>query len=243
MVLTEVDAVTQDVAFVAGATGFVGKALVAELAGRGVPVVAHVRPDSRDLQRWQQTFAALGATVSSAAWEPAPMAAALQECGATLVFCCIGTTRKRMGQDGAEANSYERVDFGLTQLLAQAAAQAPTVRRFVYLSSLGAGPRAAGAYLQFRWRAEEAVRQAGKPWTIARPSFITGERQEERPLEALAASLTSGLLRAAAVVGAKATWQRYRATNDVTLARALARLALDPAAAGQTVESQDLQEP
>lgn len=226
--------------FVAGATGFVGKALVAAARAAGHRVVAHVRGDSPRLTHWQAHFAALGAEVSSVAWERAAMAAELRRCGPAVVFCCVGTTQKRMGRDGADANSYEAVDYGLTKLLADAARDAGDVQRFVYLSSLGAGPKASGAYLQWRYRAEEAVRASGVAWTIARPSIITGAREERRPAEHWAGVVVDGLLAVAGAVGATTVRERWRSTDDATLARALLRLAFDPAQVGQVVMSEHL---
>lgn len=226
--------------FVAGATGFVGKALVAEARRQGAQVWAHVRPDSKQLAHWREHFGGLGAQVSTVAWDPLAMAAELRRAAPTLVFCCIGTTARRMGQDGKAANSYEAIDFGLTKLLADAAHQAGGVQRLVYLSSLGAGPKAAGAYLQWRYRAERAVQASGVPWTIARPSFITGERDEERPAEHYASIVADGLLKAIGFLGASTTRDRYRSTDDRTLARALWRIATDEAAANLVILSEDL---
>lgn len=231
-------------AFVAGATGLVGRAVVAELRRRApqgeepVPTFAHVRPDSRQLDSWRQRFQSLGADVDTTPWDADAMAETLRKRGITHVFCCVGTTRKRMQRDGQAANTYEAVDFALPRLLAQAAKAAGTVERFVYLSSAGAGPGASGAYLQWRWKAEEAVRSSGVAWTIARPSIIVGDRDDERPLEDAAAKVLDGLLVAVGALGGAKWRDRYRSTDDETLARALVRLARDPAAANQTCESE-----
>lgn len=226
--------------FIAGATGFVGKALVAEARRQGAQVWAHVRPDSKQLQHWRDHFGAIGAEVSVAAWEAEALAAELRRIGPSLVFCCIGTTAKRMGRDGKAANSYETVDFGLTQMLADACRQVGGVERLVYLSSLGAGPNAAGAYLQWRYRAEQAVQGSGVPWTIARPSIITGERDESRPAEHYASVAVDGLLKTIGFLGATTTRDRYRSNDDATLARALWRIACDPALVAKVVLSEDL---
>lgn len=229
------------VGFVAGATGFTGKALVAALVQGGHAGVAHVRPDSRDLQRWQQHFAELGAQIDTTPWEPEALAHTLRARGVTHVFCCVGTTRARMKAQGVAQNSYDAVDYGLPKMLAEAAVTAGCVTRYVYLSSLGAGPGAKGAYLQWRWRAEEAVRAAGVPFTLARPSFITGQRDQERFSEAVAAKIADGLLGALGSLGATTLRDRYRSTSDSRLARALLRIGLDPAYANQIVLSEELQ--
>ncbi len=228
-------------AFVAGATGFTGKAVVAELRQRGIQTVAHVRPDSRELSRWQEHFGGLAVEVDTTPWQADALADTLQRRGVTLVFCCIGTTRTRMKAQGQAQNSYEAVDYALPKLLAEASATAGCVTRFVYLSSLGAGPRAQGAYLQWRWKAEEAVRASGVPFTIARPSIITGQRDEARPSEAFAGKAADGFLSLLGAFGATTLRDRYRSTTDTRLANAWVRLALDPVQAGQTVLSEHLQ--
>ncbi len=228
------------VAFVTGATGFTGKALVADLRKRGITTIAHVRPDSRDLAKWRESFSALGAEVDTTPWDLTAMTATLQRLQVDLAFCCVGTTRSRMKAQGEAANSYEAVDFALPKLLADASAKAGTVTRVVYLSSLGAGPKAQGAYLQWRWKAEEAVRAAGVPWTIARPSIITGQRDEERPSEAFAGTALDGVLGVLGALGAKTLRDRYKSTTDARLAGALARLALDPGAENEVVLSENL---
>jgi uncharacterized protein YbjT (DUF2867 family) len=231
----------QHKAWVAGATGFVGQAVVAELLRLGVTTVAHVRPDSLELETWRERFGQQGAVVDATPWEPDGLASALQAHGITHVFCLIGTTRARKqlaSQPAAE--TYEAIDYGLTRMLAQAVKQAGGVQRLVYLSSMGVSATAPGAYMQARWKAETAVRESGVPWTLARPAIITGNRQERRVGEHVAAVVSDGLLAALALLGAKAARERYRSTTDLVLGRALVRLAFDPQAAVTVQESECL---
>ena len=44
-------------AYVLGATGFVGREVVRQLAVRATPVVAHIRPDSKSLDEWRTLLA------------------------------------------------------------------------------------------------------------------------------------------------------------------------------------------
>lgn len=48
-------------AFVAGATGYTGRAVVAELRALGLETTAHIRPNSPQRERWTREFADLGA--------------------------------------------------------------------------------------------------------------------------------------------------------------------------------------
>ncbi len=233
-------------AFVAGATGYTGQRVVTALRGRHIDTVAHVRPDSADLARWTGRFKDLGASIDTTPWDDGAMAATLARLRPTLVFALLGTTRARMravaarGGDPDEAG-YEAVDYGLTALLLRAAAGCGTSPRFVYLSAAGVGPAARTAYTRVRHRAEAEIEASGLPYTIARPSFITGpDRDEDRPAERLGAMLVDAALFAAGTLGARRLQRRYGSTDASTLAAALVRLALDPAAASTTVESEDL---
>ena len=46
--------------------------------------------------------------------------------------------------------------------------------RVVYLSGAGAAPDAERHWFRAKWRAEEAIRGSGTPWTIIRPTWIYG---------------------------------------------------------------------
>lgn len=226
-------------AFVAGATGYTGREVVRQLVGKGIHTVAHVRPDSPSLDRWRQTFHELGAEVDTTAWDELPLAERLGEIAPRLVFCLIGTTRRRgreATRDGKE-ETYDSVDYGLTALLSRAAARARGERRFVYLSSLGASPLSANPYLRARGRAERAVMDSGLPWTLVRPSFITGpDREEPRPLERLAAGVADAALGVAGRLGARRVAERYHSIDASHLAEVLIRLGCDPQAAHHIYE-------
>lgn len=230
-------------AWVAGATGYTGQAVVAELCRLGVDVVAHVRPDSPALPQWQERFAALGATLDTAAWEPAAMAAALAAVRPLWVFALLGTTRQRAQADGVEDAPYLRVDYGLTRVLLAAAMDLPRPPRFVYLSSWGAGTVGRGAYLDARTRMEAELRASSLPWTIARPSFVTGaDRSEHRPAERIGATLADAALALLGAVGAARTRDRYRSIDATSLARGLCAAALDPADACAILDSAALRQ-
>jgi uncharacterized protein YbjT (DUF2867 family) len=219
------------VAFVAGATGFVGRAVVPALRARGATVIAHVRPDSSRLEEWRTRFSADGATVDVSPWEPAALSSALKTAAVTHVFCLIGTTRNRAKADSIKGNIYEAVDLGLTRMLVTAAVSAGNKPRFLYLSSIGASTSASSAYLKARGQAEDVVRSSGLPWLIARPSIISGPgRDDTRPGERIAGSVADGALAIFGAPGAKNQRARYRSTTPEILAGALVRLTLDGAA-------------
>jgi uncharacterized protein YbjT (DUF2867 family) len=232
------------VAFIAGASGYTGRAVVAALRAAGVEVHAHVRPGSPRLAALHPEFEALGARVDTTPWEPDALAARMEALRPSLVFALLGITRAGAAREkrrtGVEP-SYETVDFGLTAMLADACVAARVAPRFVYLSSLGTGPTGSGAYLQWRWKTEEHVRATGLPFTIVRPSFITGDdRDESRPLEQVGAAAASVALSVVSALGGRRIARRFGARTNVELAHGMVRAALDPAWAGRVMESEEI---
>jgi len=227
---------------VAGATGYTGREVVRVLREHGAEVVAHVRPGSASGARSKERFLALGARVEEAPWELAAMTEALRRARPDAVFALLGTTRARGKAASArgEAETYETVDYGLTRLLLSAAQACGHRPRFVYLSAVGVSPGVSNPYLAVRARLEAELRASGLPWVIARPSFITGpDRDEDRPVERLAAGAVDAVASALGAVGVRSA-ARWRSTTPAALAGALVRLAFDPAAAGRVVESEAL---
>ena len=218
-------------AFVAGATGFVGRALVSALVARQVEVVAHVRPDSGRLAEWQDRLGALGARVDTTAWDEAAMTATLRALAPTHVFCTIGTTRNRAKSDQVSGDIYQAVDVALTRILCAAAVASGARPRLVILSSIGASARSSSAYLTARAPAETFAIDAGLPYAIARPSFIVGEgRDDQRRLEDTTAAIANGVLGVLGALGARKLRDKYRSIGPDALAAALVRLGLDESA-------------
>jgi len=216
-------------AFVLGATGFVGREVVRQLAA-SEKTVAHVRPDSAKLAHWREVFGAQGADVDATPWDAAQLGARWRALAVDRVYILIGTTRGKAKQDRIAGNIYEAIDLGLTTIAVDAAKASGRTPRLVYLSSVGANPTASSAYLAARGKAEAAITGSGLPWAIARPSIITGERDDGRLGERSAAVVGDGLLAVARVFGGKRLADRYRSTTPDVLAAALIRIANAPAA-------------
>jgi uncharacterized protein YbjT (DUF2867 family) len=234
-------------AFVAGATGYTGREVVRALCERsGVDAVAHVRPDSGAGDAWRERFTGLGAEIDTTAWDEDAITTTLGELRPTHVFALLGTLSARMGEarrDGRDPEelSYEAVDYGLSALLMRACVAADVPARFVYLSSAGVREGAPGEYLQVRHRMETELAASGLPYTIARPSIISGpDRPEPRPFERLGAGLADSALFVAGAFGATKLRDRYHSTDAATLAGALVRLAFDEDSMNRIVESEDL---
>lgn len=226
-----------------GATGYTGREVVRALREAGVDVVAHVRPDSSNLDGWRTRFERLGARIDTTPWQPDAMQATLVAFRPDLVFALLGTTRaraRRAARSGAR-ETYDTIDYGLTMMLYEAARRAGSRPRFVYLSAIGVRPGIRNAYLAARDRVQQAVTQGDLPYVIARPSFITGpDRDEFRLGERLVAGITDGVLAGFGLLGAHRMRERYRSTTAAVLARALVRAALDPTARSRVLESEEL---
>lgn len=226
-------------AFVLGATGLVGREVVRQLCVRGTKTTAHVRPDSKQLDTWRERFEAMGAAVDTSPWRVADLAERFRELQQAQIYILIGTTRSKAKLDAVRGDIYESIDLGLTQLAIDAAKQAGVSSRLVYLSSVGADASARSAYLRARGKAENIVKQCGLPWVIARPSIITGERDQSRFGESTAAFLGDGMLALASLVGGKVLRARYRSTTADVLASALIRIGEAPDH-GRIVDGDDL---
>ncbi|MCH9686863.1 MAG: NAD(P)H-binding protein [Deltaproteobacteria bacterium] len=233
---------TDSHAFVAGATGYTGQAVVEVLRGRGVKTTAHVRPDSSRREQWTERWEALGADVDTTAWDVDALTRTFAAKSPTLVFALLGTTRSRAQDEGRDAvEGYETIDFGLTMMLRRAAQACATNPRFVYLSAAGLREDTRNPYMAVRARVEAALREGTLPYTIARPSFITGpNREQSRPLERLGASVADTALSFAGMLGGRRLRDRYQSMDNTTLARGLVDVALDPDGAGRIVEGEEL---
>ena len=152
---------------VAGGTGFVGGAILAELSRRGERVIAlSHRPETARV-RLPDGAEAREADVNG---DPASLDAALA--GVDALAIALAFPNAPM-EDPARGWTYERVDAAGTEALVGAARRAG-VDRLVYISGAGAAPDAGRHWFRAKWRAEEAVRSSGVTFTIIRPTWIYG---------------------------------------------------------------------
>jgi uncharacterized protein YbjT (DUF2867 family) len=145
---------------VTGANGFVGSHLVPVLRAAGFPVRAIVRTTGAAAGLRAQGCEVALADVRSRASLDDPLA------GCRAVIHLVAVIREH---DGV---TFDAVNRGGTANVA-AAARDGGVGRVVHFSVLGAGP-SAPRYPRSRWAGEEALRGAGVPFVIFRPSFIFG---------------------------------------------------------------------
>tara|TARA_B100001250_G_C19597426_1_gene699064 strand:- start:162 stop:821 length:660 start_codon:yes stop_codon:yes gene_type:complete len=91
-------------------------------------------------------------------------------------FFCIGTTRKKT----PDKNEYKKVEHSLPVSVAKIA-KSNSVNKFIYISSLGANPKAASLYLKNKGEAEEElIKMNFTNLLILRPSILLGNRKENR---------------------------------------------------------------
>ncbi len=232
-------------ALVVGATGYVGRAVVAELRRYKIEAVAHVRFDSPRLEHWRAHFAALGAECEATAWDPDAFTRLLRERAVTQVFLCLGTTLRRSLQKSTSsvAETYAAVDVGLSTLVIEACVQSGVRPRVVLLSAVRARSASRNQYLAARGRVEDVLRASGLEFTIAQPSYITGPgRDEYRPFERIGAWFADWFLLWGAVLGMQILRERYRSIDAKELAKALVSYALDPHAAGRVYMGERLRD-
>lgn len=187
----------------AGGTGLVGGLLTGRLLARGdVALTSLVRSPHR-AEESAIDFEALAADpVEAFGSEPVDVGVS-----------CLGTTIRAAGSQAA----FRRVDRDYVLAVARAA-RARGARRFVLVTSVGAGGR--GFYLRVKGEAEVGVRALGfQRVDLVRPGLLLGARAERRPGEQLAQRLAPFL--DPLLLG---RLDRYAALPATTVAAAIERL-------------------
>lgn len=209
------------VALVVGATGLIGKALLALLieskAHQKVVVLARrAGPPLPEKVEWRVVDFDQPSAYQDLA-------------GIHEIYCCLGTTIKQAGSQEA----FRKVDHQYPLALAQAA-RAAGVPKFLVVTAMGSDPGSAIFYNRVKGELERELSTLGFPnLVIARPSLLVGERDVARSGEGVA-NLAMGL------VGPlmRGPLAKYRAIAGTTVAAALLRLA-NEAGPGNTIVFSD----
>ena len=220
-------------ALVTGATGFVGSHLVERLLAGGMEVVCLLRRTSDPA--W---LAGLPVEKRTAALEE-PDALRQAVAGCDYVFHVAGLTRARTARQYLAVNAE-----GTRRLVEAVADRAPSVRRFVYVSSLAAvGPNPSAepldeaaqphpidAYGRSKLAGERIVLAAADrlPVTIVRPPAVYGPR-DRNVLPLFRAARRLGRVPIVGKASKQATF-----VHAADLARGIALAAASPAAVGKT---------
>lgn len=170
-------------ALVLGATGLVGKALVAQLCTdhRYQAVTCLLRkPLSKDF------FTANSAKVQPIVIDFENLQDYQGYFGCDHIYVCLGTTIKNAGSKSA----FRKVDFEYVHIAAQLA-RAQRAASFVWISSVGANAKSNNFYLRVKGELENAIiNMSGLDNACAvRPSLLLGDRDEMRPAEKLGTML------------------------------------------------------
>lgn len=151
---------------ITGATGYIGRHLVARLVDQGEQprcLVRNIDRATRVLPASKLEFVAGDTT------QPASLETAVQ--GIDTIVHAAFVTADRKEKPGSR---YEETNVGGTANLVKAAKVAG-VKRIVVLSGLGTKPDKAGSYMQGRYLAEQLVIDSDLDWTIIRPSVVFGK--------------------------------------------------------------------
>lgn len=125
---------------------------------------------TRDAVRSRERFARVAECRQGDVREPATLSSAVD--GVSTVIACQQFPGFPM-ENPRKHRTFAEVDGDGTENLVAAAKNAG-VQRFVYVSGAGAAEDAKYHWFRTKWRAEEAVRNAGMTYVILRPSWIFG---------------------------------------------------------------------
>ncbi|KMT05725.1 hypothetical protein BVRB_7g166550 [Beta vulgaris subsp. vulgaris] len=155
------------VATVFGATGFLGRYLVQQLAKMGSQVLVPFR-GSEDSPRHLKLMGDLGQIVPMK-YDPR------DECSIKAVMAKANVVINLIGREYETRNySFEEVNHHMAEHLAMIAKEHGGIMRFIQVSCLGASPTSASRMLKAKAAAEEAILRELPEATIMRPSIMVG---------------------------------------------------------------------
>jgi uncharacterized protein YbjT (DUF2867 family) len=134
-----------------------------------------------------------------------------------VIFCCIGTTRKKVKGNRTE---YRKVDYDIPIITARLGVQ-HGFNQFLMVSAIGANPLAANFYLQLKGCIEEDI--TALPFEsihIFRPSILLGKREEFRFGEIIGKKFMKAI--SFLLLGG---WRKYRAIPAADVAKAMVAAA------------------
>jgi NADH dehydrogenase len=151
---------------VTGGTGFVGSAIVAELLKRGEKVAVL----GRDAAKIQRIFGGAVEARPGDVREPESLVAAMAGVDTVINAVQFPTSPIEVPRRGW---TFEEIDYKGTVNQVDAAKQAG-VKRFVYVSGVGAAADAEKHWFRFKWQAEQHLANSGLEWAVVRPTWVFG---------------------------------------------------------------------
>lgn len=149
---------------VTGGTGVIGAGVIPELLRRGHSVRLLSRHADDDARQWQRVEAFSGDVADAQSLRGAAGA-----CDAVIHIAGIAS-------ENPPERTFERVNAGGIRNIIDEAKRS-NVRRFLYVSSLGADT-GSSTYHRSKFAAEDLVERSGFEWTIVRPDAVYGPRDE-----------------------------------------------------------------
>jgi NADH dehydrogenase len=151
---------------ITGATGYIGRHLVARLVAQG----ERPRCLVRDIDRAKRLLPADKVElVQGATTSPDTLGVAIQGVD-TIVHAAFLTADRKQ----STGNEYEKTNVQGTANLIKVAKKAG-VKRIIEIGGLGTKPDKPGSYMQGRYLAEKMLKESGLDWTIIQPSVLFGK--------------------------------------------------------------------
>jgi len=151
---------------VSGGTGFVGSAIVHELRRRGEPVAVL----GRDARKIRERFGTEVTAREGDVRDPHTLAEAMA--GIDVVVNAVQFPKSPI-ENRRKGWTFEEIDLKGTRHQVDAA-KAAGVRRFVYVSGVGASKESDRHWFRYKWEAETYLRDSGLEWVVVRPTWVYG---------------------------------------------------------------------
>jgi uncharacterized protein YbjT (DUF2867 family) len=151
---------------VSGGTGFVGSSIVRELLRRGEAAAVL----GRDADKVREKFGTSVEAREGDVRHPEDLASAMA--GIDIVANAVQFPNSPI-ENRRKGWTFEEVDLKGTRNQVDAA-RAAGVRRFVYLSGVGASKESDKHWFRYKWEAENYLQGSGMEWVIIRPTWVYG---------------------------------------------------------------------
>ena len=151
---------------ITGATGYIGRRLVARLVAQGERPRCLVRDINRAKRALPVDKVEL---VTGATTFPDSLDAAVHDVD-TIIHAAFLTADNKQ----SAGNEYEKTNVQGTANLIKAAKKAG-VKRIIEISGLGTKPDKPGSYMQGRYLSEKMLKESGLDWTLIQPSVLFGK--------------------------------------------------------------------
>ena len=129
-----------------------------------------------------------------------------------VIFCCLGSTKSKT----PDLNDYRKIDHDYPLFFANEGIK-NGLGQFHLVSALGANAKSSNFYTKMKGETEDELKQLSIPSIyIYQPSFLRGNRPENRPLEKVALFIMK--LIDPLLVG---NLKKYQSINAITVAKAM----------------------